>query len=183
MTLILRNSLYFLKRKFFYMIGKRKLWKNSIYLQKLNVLVIQEKELSYISENWNPNKLLIFQKKLFRLKKKAKRPTFKNFLIFCEMEQKFLKKFLIFKEETYNSWKSNVFYITFQTWPEKENVPYTFPYKEAKFSKLKFFLIIIMKLFSPFYNIFFSIQPVSFFYLPKNFCNVHDHIAAFLSLL
>ena len=49
-------------------------------------------------------------------------------------------------------------------------VSYTFPYKEAKFSKLKYFIIIIIKRFFSFCNIFFFTQPVYFFhFLRKNF--------------
>ena len=40
---------------------------------------------------------------------------------------------------------------------QKKNVSYTFSDKEAKFCKLKYFLIILMKHFFSFYNIFFSI--------------------------
>ena len=42
---------------------------------------------------------------------------------------------------------------------------YTFPYKEVKFSKLKHFLIIIMKSFLQFYNTFFYTQQAFVFNL------------------
>ena len=60
---------------------------------------------------------------------------------------------------------------------QKKRVSYTFPNKEAKFSKLKYFLIIIIKRFFSFYDIFFYTQPVDFLHLLRDFCNVHDHIA------
>ena len=40
---------------------------------------------------------------------------------------------------------------------QKKKVSYTFSDKEAKFCKLKYFLIILMKHFFSFYNILFSI--------------------------
>ena len=55
----------------------------------------------------------------------------------------------------------------------------TFSYKKEKFSKLKYFLIIIIEHFFSFYIIFFYSQPVYFFHLLRDFCNVHDHIVAF----
>ena len=62
----------------------------------------------------------------------------------------------------------------------KEKISSTFSYKEAKFSKLKFFLIIIIKRFSSFYNDFFYTQPVYFFRPLRDFCNAHDHFVAFI---
>ena len=58
---------------------------------------------------------------------------------------------------------------------------YTFPYKEAKFSKSKYFCIIIIKRFFSFYNIFFYTQQAFVFHLLRDFCNVHDHIVASFS--
>ena len=53
---------------------------------------------------------------------------------------------------------------------------YTFLYKEAKFSKLKYFLINIIKCFFSFLNIFSIPNQFIFFHLLRNFCNAHDQI-------
>ena len=41
----------------------------------------------------------------------------------------------------------------------KKKVSHTFPYKEQTFSKLKYFLIFVIKCFSSFCNVFFYTQP------------------------
>ena len=66
---------------------------------------------------------------------------------------------------------------------QQKKVSYTLPYKEATFSKLKYFLIISNKaLFL--YIIFFSIfNQFIFFHLLRDFCNVHDYIVAFFRFL
>ena len=56
----------------------------------------------------------------------------------------------------------------------------TFPYKDAKFSKLKYFFTIIIKCFFSFYNIFFYTQEAFVFHLLRDSCN---HIATFFLLL
>ena len=56
----------------------------------------------------------------------------KAFLIFRETETP--KKFFMFQE---------IFYISASIFP-RSTIFYTFSYKEAKFSKLKYFLIIIV---------------------------------------
>ena len=76
-------------------------------------------------------------------KKNEKKHTLKKLLIFCKMElsSSKLKKLIKFQERIKK--------------PEnKKKKGYTFPYKEAKCSKLKYFLIITIKLFFSFYNIF-----------------------------
>ena len=108
-------------------------------------------KISYTSENGNSKKFLIFSQK-------------KAFLIFQETET--LKKLLIYQRVTCKASKSKTVY--------------TFPYKEAKFSKLKYFFTIIIKCFFSFYNIFFHTQEAFFFHLLRDFCN---HIAAFFLLL
>ena len=60
-------------------------------------------------------------------------------------ERKTLKKLLIFQGVTWKAWKS------------KKN------YEEAKFSKLKYFFIIITKHFFSFYNIFSILKKYLFF--------------------
>ena len=65
---------------------------------------------------------------------------------------------------------------------KRKEVFYTFPYKEAKFSKLKCCLVFITKHFFSF-NIFFYTQSVYFFHLLREFSNIHDHIIAFFLFL
>ena len=63
-----------------------------------------------------------------------------------------------------------------------KKVSYTFPYKRAKFSKLKLnFFMIIRKHFFSIYTIFVYTQQAFAFHLPGDFCNVHDHTVAFSS--
>ena len=76
-------------------------------------------------------------------------------------------KLLIFQEVTFRARKTKHFY--------------TFSYKEAKFSKLKYFFIIIIKCFFSLYNTFFYTQQAFVFHLLRDFCNVHDHIVTFFS--
>ena len=59
---------------------------------------------------------------------------------------------------------------------------FIFHAKFSKFSKLKYFLIIIIKHFFSFYNIFFYRQKAFIFHLLKDFCNAHDHFVAFFLL-
>ena len=87
-----------------------------------------------------------------------------------------LKKFLTFQQRTCHIFFSNI--------SSRENVCYIFPYKEAKFSKLKYFLVIIMKFFShSFFLTLFYNQPVYFFHLLRDFCNMDYHIATFFLFL
>ena len=61
-----------------------------------------------------------------------------------------LKKFLIFQEVTCKAWKSKI--------------SYTFSDKETKFSKLKYFPIIILKRFFSFFNIYFYTEQAFVFH-------------------
>ena len=81
------------------------------------------------------------------------------------------KKLIIFQEVTFGARKSIIFC--------------TFPYKDAKFSKLKYFFIIIIKRFFSFSNIllFFYTQQAFVFHVLNDFCNFHDHIVAFFLFL
>ena len=108
--------------------------------------------------------------------------------IFWEMELSSpkLKKLLIFLEWTCKAWNSKISHIfftffarTFQTYLQKKNASDTFPRKEAKFSELKHFLIIIIRHFFSLYNIFFYAQKAFLFHLLINFRDVHDHIVFF----
>ena len=58
----------------------------------------------------------------------------------------------------------------------KEKASYTFPYKEATFSTLKYFLIILIKSFFLFYNNFLYTRQSFAFHFLRDFCNVPDHI-------
>ena len=95
------------------------------------VLIFSRKKrfLYFGKRNFSKNNILYFRKELSELKK-FKKPTLKKFLMFREMQLSSpkLKKLLIFQEGTS---------------VQKKNVTYTFPYKEAKFSKIKYFLIIM----------------------------------------
>ena len=80
-----------------------------------------------------------------------KKPTLKNCLIFQEMElsKLKLKMLLIFQVGTCKFWK----------W----KISHTFPNKEAKFSKIQYFLEVIKKHFSSLYNVFFLYSTRVFF--------------------
>ena len=111
MAILLRNFLYFLKRKLFLYFGK---W-NFLIFQKTETpkkfLIFQETELfhksengnpekiSYISGNGNPEKLLIFQEVTFWARKIKKKSPLKKLLIFGKMElsSSKLKKLLWFR--------------------------------------------------------------------------------------
>ena len=111
MALLLRNFLYFLKRKLCLYFGK---W-NFLIFQKTETpkkfLIFQETELfhksengnpekiSYISGNGNPEKLLIFQEVTFWARKIKKKSPLKKLLIFGKMElsSSKLKKLLWFR--------------------------------------------------------------------------------------
>ena len=73
-------------KKFLLFSQKRKLF---VYFRKRIFLIFQETDLSYISGNVNPKKLLIFQEVTFRarkVKRTKKEPTLKMFLIFQEIK-------------------------------------------------------------------------------------------------
>ena len=72
-----------------------------------------------------------------------------------------LKNFLYFRKKL--PWSENQKSI-FIKQAQKKKVSYTFPYKEAKFSKLKYFLIIIMKCFFSVYSTFVYTKPVVLFF-------------------
>ena len=95
LTLILRNFLYFLKRKLFLYLGKGNPEKTSYNFSKEGFSYISGKGNSeknpYISGNGNSKKLLIFQEVTSRAQK-IKNPTLKKLLIFWEMELSSPKK-------------------------------------------------------------------------------------------
>ena len=88
-------------------------------------------------------KLLIFQEVIFRAQK-IKNPLLRNVSYFRKWNilAPNLKKFLYFSKELAKpeNQKFHIFCLlreNFSNINAKENVSYTFPYKEAKFSKLK----------------------------------------------
>ena len=128
--------------------------------------IFSKESFSYISGNetflylwkWKPWKnfrkqnYLIFQEATFQALKMKKKTLLRTFLYFRKWN--FLAPRL--KPE------DQIFYIFCLLFVKRElfkhkhkrKKSYTFPYKGAKFSKLKYFLIIIIKAFSSFYNIF-----------------------------
>ena len=82
-------------------------------------------------------------------------------------ETETLKKFTLFQELTWKAWKSNVSDV--------------FLYKEAQFSKWKYFSLIIKYHFFSFYNIFLYTQQAFVFHLQGDFCNLHEQIVTFFS--
>ena len=93
LDLILKNFLYFLKRKFLLYFKKQKPKKYCLYFRKQN---------SYNSVNRNSKKLFIFSEVTFR-GQNIKKATLKKLLIFREME---LSSPLI-QEKTCKVWKTN----------------------------------------------------------------------------
>ena len=97
-----------------------------------------------------------------------------------------LKKSVLYFTRTFQSLKIKncPFFVccerTFQIWAQKKRVSYTFSYTGAKFSKLKYFLILITKHLFSLYDIFFYTQQAFAFHILKNVSYVHDHIAGFL---
>ena len=126
-------------------------------------LVFQEMELS----SSKIKKILIFQKWNFLALK------LKNFLYFG--------KWNLLASNSKSSYISggnlqslkiqncNFFFVEREQ-VQKEKVSYTFLYKEVKFSKFKYILIIIIKRFFSFYNSFSYTQPVYFFILWEILC-------------
>ena len=107
LALILKNFSYFLKRTLFLYFRKTETPKKSlIFSQKKAVLIFPETEtlkiflmfleteLSYISGNGNPKKLLIFQEVNFQARKNKKNLPQKSFLYFRKLKPK--KNFLYF---------------------------------------------------------------------------------------
>ena len=99
-----------------------------------------------------PKKFLVFQEmELFGI-------SGSSFLSSKNKKNLLLKSFLYFGEmKLFSPKMKKTSYIS--------KISYTFPYTEAKFSKLKNFLIIIITRFFSFYNIFFYTQPAFIFHL------------------
>ena len=147
-----KNSLYFRKWNFLALIFKKYIYiflsfqKQNMHFagQARRIKKIHPKKISHNSWNRSPkNTSHIFSKESFSYISGNGNP--KKFLIFQEVpfqDQK-VKKLLVFQEATSKVWKS------------KKN--YTFSYKEAKFSILKYFLIIIKWRF-------FTIDKLLFFF-------------------
>ena len=105
-----------------------------------------------------------------------------------------LKKLFISQEKTCLKNKNFLYFLNFVcllrenllniSAKRKKTVSNTFLNKEAKCSKLKYFLIILIKhaIFS-FYNIFSYTQQSFVFRLLRDFFNVHDYFLAFFLFL
>ena len=99
-----------------------------------------------------------------------------------------LKDFPIFQEELPKTEKQKFYNFcllreNFSNISTKEKNFLYFSFKEAKFSKSKYFLIIIIKRFFSFYNIFCYTKQAFVFHLLVDFCIVYDHIVAFFLFL
>ena len=107
-----------------------------------------------------------------------------TFFIFWGVFNPKPKTLLIFWEGNLKAWKNNYFTFfvcwgrTFQLQVQKKRISYTSLYKDAKFSGLKYFLIIVIKRFFSFYSLFFYTQQATIFHLLRDFCYVQDHIVA-----
>ena len=101
----------------------------------------------------------------------------------------FRKKLLFFIDFTLNRMflQLNFKYFVkwYQTWAQKTNVSYTYSYKKEKFPKLKYLLIIMIKHFFSFYNIFSVLNKLLFFIFWEIFetLKVHDHTVVFFLLV
>ena len=109
--------------------------------------------------------------------------TQKKFFIFQETELSYenAKTLLMFQEVTFHAAKMKIF-LHFRKRIFLAPSMKIKNYKEAKFSKSKYFLKIIMKRFFSFYNILFYTQQGFVFHFLRDFCNVHDQIVAFFFL-
>ena len=94
-----------------------------------------------------------------------------------------LVKLLIFQEGTSMACNQKFFILLFKHKSKRKKFLILSRYKEAKFSKLKYFLIIIAKCFFSFYNNFSYTQPVYFFYFLREFFNIQDQIIAIFIFL
>ena len=102
-----------------------------------------------------------------------------------ELSSRKTKNFLIFEERTCKAWKSKIsrfLFVVTKLFNYKCKMKSTLTPKGAKFSKLKYCLIIKKSVFFSFSDIFFYTQE-DFFSSSKRFCNVHDRIVAFFSFL
>ena len=128
MTLILRNCLYFLKRKLFNILGNENFEKilyisrngTSLQFRKRNFVIIQEMETL--------KNFLYFRKKRFELKKTPKNLLLKSILYFGKWNilPPTLKNFLYFRKKVTTLENKKKTYISFQIWPQKKKVSFLF---------------------------------------------------------
>ena len=161
-----KNSLYFRKWSFLAVILKH-------FLYFLIFLEMEPFSSSLKNKNkFTPKKFLIFWEMELPNSNIVGSRNFKKLLIFPEVtfwDQK-MKKLLIFQEVTCKCWKY-FFFLNFS-------------YKEAQFSKLKYFFIIIMRHFFSFYRIFFFYTQQAFvFHLVVDFYMVHSYVVTFFLFL
>ena len=126
--------------------------RSSLKFKKL--LIFQERELSYIFSK--KIFFVIFWKmepSIFKEVKKKKKKT-----VILKIFSPSLKNPLLFRERTYKAWKSKISSIFFRIFcllkAQRKKVSCTFLYKEGRFSKLKYFLVIMIKHFFSFYDVF-----------------------------
>ena len=146
-------------------LSSSKIKKRLIRFQKKAFLIFSQKKPSLPASA--PKRFFIFF---------SKKPALKNFLIFPQQSPSFSEngnpeKIFIF-QKTKLSYTSGSNFL-------RSKMFYTFSYREAKFSKSKYFLIIIIQHFSSFDNAFSYTQQAFAFSLVRDFCNVHDHVVAF----
>ena len=169
LALKLTNFLYFLKRKTLFYFEKHKSRKNSLYLRKQNFLIFQEAFHNFPRSKNEKN----FSEKTFCI---LRNETFQthayktSYISGGKLQNLKIKKFVFFV----------CLKRCFKMQIQKKKLSYTFSYKEANFSKLKYFVIIIVRRFFSFYNIFFHTQQAFLFHLLRDFCNVHDRIVGFV---
>ena len=149
---------FLVRKKLFIFFPKNKSCEKIYYVSGNRTFQPQVQKASYISRKGT---FLYFLKKMFflyfgkwntlylrRWKRKTNRHSEKNF-------SPSLKKPLLFQEGTYKTWKSKVSCISFHFFclleARRKKLSCTFPYKEERFSKLKYFLMIIIKHFFSFY--------------------------------
>ena len=114
--------------------------------------------------------------------KKLNKATVKKYIFQNEVRN--LKNSLYFRRELakLENKKNHIFCLlweNFQLYAQKKKVSYSFLYNGPKFSKSKYFLIIIIKHFFSFYKFLFYTQQAFVFHLLRDCCNVHGHPVAF----
>ena len=116
---------------------------------------------------------------------KNKNPSFKIFSYFGKWNllAPNLKDFLHFTRDLKKAKNKKIhIFCFFRDNKRKKVLLYFLSLKKGKFSKLKYFLIIIIKCFFSCYNIFPLLNKL-FFRLLRGFRNFHDHIVAFFLFL
>ena len=164
--------------------ARKKKWSEKIpdFFGKRNFVIFQERDtqnadifrtrsifrtlITCKMERFTKNSYLVH----FLAQARKKNPPQEDFLYF--RKRKPPKNSLCFRKRNFLI-LHETFYIPGSSFPRSKRF-YTFSYKETKFSKLKYFSIIIIKRFFSFYNIFFYTQQAFV---------VHEHIVFFFLFL